>query len=193
MVAVASPGADLAVVVKNTLRCDRKIGVATAIGVGVGIFVHLIYTLLGLAILLSQSEYIFKGVKIAGALYLLWMAQQALRSKPKQAAEHKEAHKEMRFWQAFRQGFLTNVLNPKVTLFFLVLFTSIVSQQTPLFIQSLYGLWLAFYTTLWFTFVAWMFSRKVILAWYESHGHFFDWGMGLFFVFIAVNLFIEIV
>jgi RhtB (resistance to homoserine/threonine) family protein len=188
IIAVASPGADFAVVVKNTLRSGRNIGMMTAIGIGSGISVHLIYTLLGIALILSQSPILFNAIKIIGAAYLLWIAWQAFHSKAKKAQEHSENQVEMTAFQAFRQGFITNVFNPKVTVFFLVLFTNIVSPETPLWIQSLYGVWLVLYTMLWFILVAWVFSRKKVLAWYESHGHYIDWGMGLFLSFIAFKL-----
>ena len=188
IIAVASPGADFAVVVKNTLRSGRNIGMMTAIGIGSGISIHLIYTLLGIALILSQSPVLFNTIKIIGAVYLLWIAWQAFHSRAKKAQTHEESHIEMTAFQAFRQGFITNVFNPKVTVFFLVLFTNIVSQETPIFIQSLFGLWLVLYTMFWFVLVAWVFSRQKVLAWYESHGHYVDWGMGAFLVFIAVKL-----
>ena len=192
VIAVASPGADFAVVVKNTLRSGKSTGLMTAVGVGCGISIHLIYTLFGIALILSQSELIFNVIKVIGAVYLLWIAWQAFRSRAKQAQAHNEKHFQMSARQAFRQGFLTNVFNPKVTIFFLVLFTNIISPDTPLWIQGVFGLWLAIYVMLWFMLVAWIFSREKVLAWYESHGHYIDWGMGGFLVFIAAQLLLEL-
>lgn len=188
-IAVASPGADFAVVLKNTLRSGKSCGVMTAVGIGCGISIHLIYTLFGVALILSQSQVLFTTVKIIGAVYLLWLAWQAFHSRAKKSTTQLEQqHFEMSALQAFRQGFLTNVFNPKVTIFFLVLFTNIVSPDTPLWVQSLYGLWIVVYTIFWFMLVAWIFSRKPVLVWYESHGHYFDWGMGIFLLFIALKL-----
>lgn len=192
MVAVASPGADFAVVLKNTLRAGKTAGVATAVGVGCGISLHVVYTLFGVALILTQSPSLFTAVKMVGGAYLLWIAWQAFQARPKPAGQPDSVDRlVMSHPQAFRQGFLTNVFNPKVTLFFLVLFTTIVSQSTPLWTQGLYGLWIVVYTMLWFIFVAWTFSRRLVLNWYQSHGHYFDWSMGLFLTFIALKLFIE--
>ncbi len=190
--AVASPGADFAVVLKNTLRSGKVAGVMTAIGVGCGISIHLIYTLFGIALILSQSEILFQIIKAIGALYLLWLAWQLFQSRAKiKATNEPEVVQTLENIKAFRQGFLTNVFNPKVTVFFLVLFTSIVSPNTSLWMQGLYGLWLVIYTILWFIVVAWFFSRKQVLAWYQSHGHYFDWIMGVFLAFIATQLFMS--
>ena len=187
--AVASPGADFAVVLKNTLRSGQRTGTFTALGVGLGIFVHVGYTLLGVAFLLSQSPVLFETIKYLGAGYLLWLAYNCSRSRPKSAlpeTENKFEH--LSDFHALKQGFFVNVLNPKVTVFFIALFTSIVSQNTSILVQSFYGLWLAFYTFVWFGLVAWWFSRRVVLAWYQQHGYIIDWLMGLVLVYIAVRL-----
>ena len=187
--AVASPGADFAVVLKNTLNSGRRAGVMTAIGVGFGISIHMIYTLFGMALIIAQSEILFSLVQWVGAGYLLWLAWQGFQSRARQAGEHKSMLQlPLKSMQAFRQGFLTNVFNPKATAFFLFLFTNLVSPDTPFRVQSLYGLWLVFYTMLWFSFVAWIFSRQQVLAWYETHGHYFDWAMGVVLVIIALRM-----
>ena len=189
IIAVASPGADFAVVLKNTLRSGKLAGIFTAIGVGFGISIHLVYTLFGIAIILTQSEILFTSIKVIGAIYLLWMAWGAFQSRAKKGSGTTQyTHFDLTAKQAFIQGFITNVFNPKVTIFFLVLFTTIVSPQTPLVIQSLYGVWLVVYTMFWFILVAWIFSRQSVLAWYQSHGHFMDWAMGAFLTFIAIKL-----
>ena len=187
--AVASPGADFAVVIKNTLRSGKAIGLATAFGVGLGILVHMVYTLFGVAVILSKSEILFSTIKLAGAVYLLWLAYISFQSrKNKKNLIKKQSHIELSAFNAIRQGFVVNVLNPKVTLFFVALFTNIVSPSTPLWIQVIYGLWLSIYTMLWFAFVAWGFSRKLILLWYQEHGHYIDWAMGVILLLIAIRL-----
>ncbi len=187
--AVASPGADFAVVIKNTLRCGKIAGLATAFGIGLGILVHLVYTLLGVAIILARSEALFSIVKYAGAAYLLWFAYRSFQSKkidknPLNAPRHIE----LSIFQALRQGFVVNVLNPKVTLFFVALFTNIVSPSTPLWIQVSYGLWLSIYTMFWFAMIAWGFSRQAVLNWYQQHGHYIDWAMGVVLLIISIRL-----
>ena len=90
--------------------------------------------------------------------------------------------------QAVNQGFIVNVLNTKVTLYFETIFTTTVSISTPIGIQILYGIFICLYAALWFSFVAWGFSRKIVLKWYQEHGHFIDWGMGCVLVLIAGRL-----
>ncbi len=187
--AVASPGADFAIVIKNTLRCGKTTGLATAFGIGLGILVHMAYTLFGVAIILARSEWMFAIIKYAGAAYLLWFAYRSFQSrKIDKSPIDTSSHIELNLLQAIRQGFVVNVLNPKVTLFFVALFTNIVSPSTPLWIQVGYGLWLSIYTMLWFALVAWGFSRKLVLIWYQQHGHYIDWAMGVVLLGISVRL-----
>lgn len=187
--AVASPGADFAIVIKNTLRCGKAAGLATAFGVGLGILVHMAYTLFGVAIILAQSETLFNLVKYAGAAYLLWFAYRSFQSRKSDKPHlNTPTHIELSIFRAIRQGFVVNVLNPKVTLFFVALFTNIVSPSTPLWIQIVYGLWLSIYTMIWFAMVAWGFSRQLVLSWYQQHGHYIDWVMGVILVIISVRL-----
>lgn len=198
MFAVASPGADFAVVIKNTLRSGKAVGYATALGIGLGILIHMTYTLFGVAVLLAKSEVLFSLVKYLGAAYLLWLAYKSFQSRKKSEQEKKALLKNTGLQQssktnndvkgAIKQGFIINVLNPKVTLFFVALFANIVSPETPLLIQIAYGLWLALYTFIWFSVVAWGFSREVVLNWYQEHGHMVDWGMGILLSLIAVKL-----
>jgi RhtB (resistance to homoserine/threonine) family protein len=189
--AVASPGADFAVVLKNTLNAGKSTGLYTALGIGLGILVHVAYTLLGVAFLLAGSELLFTLIKWLGAGYLLWLAygcSQSRPSSPEATAESAVTQIVISPFQAVKQGFFVNVLNPKVTLFFVALFTNIVSIDTPLLIQFGYGAWLSVYTFIWFAIVAWGFSRPLVLNWYQQHGHFIDWGMGVMLVVIAIRL-----
>ncbi len=192
VIAVASPGADFAVVLKNTLNSGKVAGIFTAVGVGLGISIHLIYTIFGIALLLLQSPVLYSVIKVTGALYLLWIASQAFRSRAVEQQFAGVSKSNIGSSKAFRQGFFTNVFNPKVTVFFLVLFTNIVSSETSLWIQTLYGMWLVIYTIFWFILVAWTFSRGPVLAWYKNHGHYIDWSMGIFLSFIALKLLLSL-
>jgi len=187
--AVASPGADFAVVVNNTLRGGKNIGVATAIGIGLGLVVHIIYTLLGVAFILAKSDVIFTVIKYLGASYLLWLAFNSFKSKrSKKDIPSKQPHINMTQFQAIKQGFFVNVLNPKVTLFFVAIFTTTVSQNTAIGVQIFYGVWICVYAAFWFSLVAWGFSRPILLNWYQTHGHYIDWGMGCVLVLVAIRL-----
>jgi RhtB (resistance to homoserine/threonine) family protein len=157
--AVVSPGPDFVVAVRNSLVHSRRIGILTAAGFGVGVLVHATYTVLGLAAVIAKSLVIFTILKLMGAAYLVYLGVQALRSKGTGRAAVDQAlgmtvEKPMTGFEALRSGFLTNVLNPKATLFFLAIFSQVIDPHTPFAWQALYGVTCAVMVTVWFSFVA---------------------------------------
>lgn len=176
LLAVASPGPDFAVVVRESVAQGRRAGSWTALGVGCGIFVHVAYSLLGIGLIVSQSIVLFNLFKWLAAAYLVYLGWRALRARPMSLEVIDGANAEVArsAWRAFVIGFVTNGLNPKATLFFLSLFTVVISPDTPLLVQAGYGVYLAGATALWFLLVAWLFSRGRVRAGFARMGHWFD-------------------
>lgn len=122
----ATPGVDMAFTLLSTLRGGVRGGLAAAAGVSAGCIVHALAATFGLAALMVASSAAFNVVKWAGAAYLLWLAvgmlRTGLRAAPAEAAAAAGIDPAPpQPGAVFRQGFLTNVLNPKVALFFLAL------------------------------------------------------------------------
>lgn len=190
--AVISPGPDFAVVVRQSISFGRSTALITSLGIGVGISIHLIYTLLGLGFIISQSAILFTIMKSLGALYLSYLGIKLLFSKaPTQNTPpltitidpNRHHHK-----RAFMLGFMTNLFNPKATLFFVAIFTTIVSVDTPITVQSLYGLWLCISTTVWFSMVSFFFSQQKIRNQFIRYSYLFDRLMGGVLLIFAVRL-----
>ncbi|MBZ5757815.1 LysE family transporter [Pseudomonas sp. S5(2021)] len=190
LLAVASPGPDFAVVVRESVTQGQRAGLWTALGVGSGIFVHIAYSLLGIGLIVSQSILLFNLFKWLAASYLVYLGWEALRARPQLEAATLTAGPvpTRRARQAFTVGFVTNGLNPKATLFFLSLFTVVISHDTPLAVQAGYGLYLACATTLWFCLVAWLFSRDRVRAGFARMGHWFDRVTGAVLIALGARL-----
>jgi len=190
LLAVASPGPDFAVVVRESVTQGQRAGLWTALGVGSGIFVHIAYSLLGIGLIVSQSILLFNLFKWLAAGYLVYLGWKALRAGPQLEAATLTAGPvpTRRARQAFTVGFVTNGLNPKATLFFLSLFTVVISHDTPLAVQAGYGLYLACATTLWFCLVAWLFSRDRVRAGFARMGHWFDRVTGAVLIALGARL-----
>jgi RhtB (resistance to homoserine/threonine) family protein len=120
IVLILTPGQDTFFILGRSLAGGRSAGVAAALGVSAGTVVHTILAALGLSALLATSPYAFMAVKFAGAAYLLYIGVKALMTRSAQAPGAHAATNGGR-WPAFRQGIITNLLNPKVALFFLAL------------------------------------------------------------------------
>ncbi|WP_278940953.1 LysE family translocator [Pseudomonas helleri] len=155
--ACISPGPDFAMVSRNGLLLSRRAGVLTAVGIGMGVLVHVCYTLLGLGLVLQQTLWLFSALKLAGAAYLVYLGVKMLRSKP--AIERLDAPPPvMSDLAALRTGFLTNALNPKTAIFIVSLFMGVVRPDTALTVQIAYGLFIAGAHILWFSLIALCFS-----------------------------------
>jgi RhtB (resistance to homoserine/threonine) family protein len=190
LLAVASPGPDFALVLRQSLVHGRRTALWTSVGIGTGIVLQVTYSLLGLGLLIRGSELWFNGVKYAGAAYIAWLGVQALRAKPRVAATlTAEGGAEVPSTHgAFVTGFLTNALNPKATLFFISLFALVVSSQTPKLIQAGYGLWMSLATMGWFSLVSVFFTRDDVRRGYLRHGHWLDRALGVVFLAFAGSL-----
>lgn len=195
--AVASPGPDFAIVLKQSLVHGRRPAIWTSLGVGTAILLHVTYSLLGIGLLLRSSEMWFNVVKFAGATYIAWIGVQSLRAKPRAVpvegaeAGGGEAVTEVRIPNdrgAFAVGFLTNALNPKATLFFLSLFVMIIDPRTPKLVQAGYGLWMAVATAGWFSLVSVVFTQERVRRKFLRHGHWIDRALGVVFLGFAVSL-----
>ncbi|MGE8409821.1 MAG: LysE family transporter [Pseudomonas sp.] len=190
LLAVASPGPDFAVVVRESVTHGRRAGTWTAFGVGTAIFLHVGYSLLGIGLIVSQSIMLFNALKWAAAAYLVYIGFKALRARPAgaggEAIQLSTVERTPR--AAFVAGFMTNGLNPKATLFFLSLFTVVINPHTPLLVQAGYGVYLALATGLWFCLVAMLFSQARVRAGFARMGHWFDRTMGAVLIALGIKI-----
>ncbi|MBB3223113.1 LysE family translocator [Pseudoduganella umbonata] len=116
------PGPDSLLIMARSATQGWRAGVAASLGIGAGTMVHVLAAALGLSALLATSATAFTVVKWVGAAYIVWCGIQMLRAKLKGSADEAEtaaAPPPLPLGRIFAQGFLTNVLNPKVALFFL--------------------------------------------------------------------------
>lgn len=188
LLAVASPGPDFAVVVRESVTRGQRSGSWTALGLGSGILLHVAYSLLGIGLIVSQSILLFNLFKWLAAGYLLYLGWRALQAQPMVLGDFSAAAVPRGAWRAFTLGFITNGLNPKATLFFLSLFTVVIDPQTPLGVQAGYGLYLAAATGAWFCLVAWLFSRDRVRAGFARMGHWFDRLSGALLIGLGIRL-----
>lgn len=188
--AVASPGPDFAVVLKHSIGYGRRVAMLTSIGIGLGILVHVAYSLLGIGLLIQATPWLFQMLSYLAAAYLLYLGWGALRSQPPQQAPIAQANKAsiISDKKALFIGFLTNGLNPKATLFFLSVFAVAVSAQTPMSVKLFYGTYLAVATGIWFCVLSYFLSSASVRGFIGSKGYWFDRVMGVALIALAMTL-----
>jgi len=133
----ATPGVDLLLTITRSLQGGARAGTAAAAGICAGCLVHTAAAALGLAALLAVSALAFEAIRWVGAAYLLWLAygmlRQAWRASPEAVAavQATTAAVPVSWFADFRLGLLTNVLNPKVALFFLAFLPQFIAAGSP--------------------------------------------------------------
>jgi RhtB (resistance to homoserine/threonine) family protein len=163
ILAAVSPGPDFAVVTKNALLYSRRAGIYTALGVSVSLLIHTVYCILGLAIIISQSLLAFSIIKYLGASYLIYIGVKGLLAQRKVERSNEEHGKSaLTGLQAFNQGLLCNLLNPKAIMFLLAFFTLIIKPGSSLFFEMSYGFEIAFINMIWFTSLSVMITHRAV-------------------------------
>ncbi|GAB6260123.1 LysE family translocator [Photobacterium sp. R1] len=194
--AVVAPGPDFVVTVRQSLKFGRSHGVMTALGIGCGLGIHVLYTLLGVSALMHTSEWLLIAAKVLGAIYLVYLGVQLCRSKPAKdnepatdAANNPDTPAETQsLKRAFSIGFLTNATNPKATLFFLAVMTNVVSINTPIAVQMFYGAWMCSVNALWFMGVSVVFSAEKARFWFQRQMHLIERSLGVVLIAFAARL-----
>ena len=154
-----TPGADTIYILTKSATGGRSRGIVSALGICTGILVHTVLAALGLSAVLSRSAAAFNLMKLLGAAYLVVMGIRTALSKEPLFPTEADGQKREGLWTVYRQGVLTNVLNPKVALFFLALlpqFVEVGSHGPVPFL--LLGLTFCTTGTLWSVFVAFIAS-----------------------------------
>ena len=155
-----TPGQDTLYILGASIANGRRIGVASALGISSGCIVHTIAAALGLSAILATSTTAFVVLKLAGAAYLIFLGIRAFASRPDTFSPLQHAAPAPT-GLAFRRGVLTNVLNPKVALFFLALLPQFIDADSSTKIAAFVSLGLTFVATgtVWCLFLALTASR----------------------------------
>jgi threonine/homoserine/homoserine lactone efflux protein len=185
-----TPGPDTLYILGRSVAHGRRVGVASALGISVGSMFHTGAAALGLSAFLATSAWAFTFVKLAGAAYLIFLGVRALLERQHELSM--PAHfKRRSAAAAFRQGILTNILNPKVALFFLAFLPQFIDAAAPSKTTAFLLLGLTFVTTgtIWCLILAW-FSSAFSARLRESPTvtAFLNHAVGSLFIFLGLRL-----
>ena len=189
-VLIIAPGADFALVIRQSVVHGRRAAMMTSIGIGCSLLFHIGYTILGIGLVVSKSLFLFGLLKWLGAAYLIYLGIKAFR-EPALVIEsdgERVIAEQLPAWKLFGMGFVTNALNPKPALFFLSLFSALVSPQTPVSVQALYGLGMALALILWFFAVSLVFTSRPVREKFTAAGRWFNRVTGALFIGLGLRL-----
>lgn len=156
------PGPDTAIVTKNTLSVGKSGGLKTALGICCALLIHTSAAVLGLSAIIVKSAVLFSVFKYVGAVYLIYLGVKTVWSlrKKEEVSIEMNTKKQFENTSCFKQGFLTNILNPKIAVFFLTFLPQFVDAGSDTFIPFLLmGITYTVLTAIWFLLFIYLINQ----------------------------------
>ncbi len=190
LLAAASPGPDFVMVTQQTLTDGKRTGLLCSIGITLGLSVHILYSAFGLAAVIAHSTKILWIIKCLGGSYLIFIGLKGLSSK--KAVEQEETpipvSENKTDGKIIGMGFLCNVLNPKASIYFVSLFTVVLSPGMPAIHVAVYGVWIMMIQLLWLSLVVFVLSRPVVNDRFKRIGHWIDRTLGGVMILLGIKV-----
>ena len=231
LLAAASPGPDFVLVSQQTLAKGRRTGLICSLGITLGLSIHIIYSVLGLATLIAHSQPLLTAIKWLGGSYLIYLGWQGIQAKPnkpldsanaadaidaavsvsqnalakqttstnhaalsdKALSTKKPSTKKLptdteSTAAILRRGFFCNVFNPKAPVYFVAIFTLVLSPDIPLWQLAIYGVWMMVLQMAWFSTVVMLLSIPAIHRRFQRFEHWIDRVLGTAMIVLGLNL-----
>ncbi|MFZ2842913.1 LysE family translocator [Psychrobacter sp.] len=213
LLAAASPGPDFVLVSQQTLAKGRRTGLICSLGITFGLGIHIIYSVLGLATVIAHSQPLLTAIKWLGGGYLIYLGWQGIQAKPKKPAalahsagsdssvaqdalthQTTTANKSLSVnnpdstFSILRRGFFCNVFNPKAPVYFVAIFTLVLSPDIPLWQLAIYGVWMMVLQMAWFSTVVMLLSIPAIHRRFQRFEHWIDRVLGTAMIVLGLNL-----
>ncbi len=161
-IALLSPGADFIYIVNSAINNKAKVAIGASLGIALSNAFYITLCLFGYATIFSQSNLLISGIKIIGGIYLLYLGIHILKSKSNNLAVKTIVTNKSTFKKELYRGFYLSFLNPKISIFYISLFTLVVNKNTPWKIQLFYGIWMALFVFIWDTLLIFLLNIKSI-------------------------------
>ena len=187
LLAVISPGPSFLITARTAVLRSRLDGVKVALGLGAGTIIWASAALLGLHVLFLEFAWLYFGVKICGAVFMVWIAYQIIRHAAEPLAL--ESAETQSMLNPFVQGFMTQISNPKVVVFFGSIFIALMPNEIPLWMTIALIALVSFNEVWWYSFVALFFGLKPIKTFYLRAKTTIDRVTGIFLGAVGLKLF----
>ncbi|WP_025566159.1 LysE family transporter [Psychromonas sp. SP041] len=190
--ALLSPGPDFVLVVKSAINNGPKKSIGVAGGIASANALYITLCLIGVGSLLATSVMIMIALKIAGGLFLIYLAVMALLAKKEDyqdiAAAEVTTGKETTFTKEFFTGFMSGIFNPKNLLFYLSLFTVVLTNDVSLGFKIALGIWMTSVVFLWDLSVIYVLSRDKVRRKFSKLAYYIDKCTGVILGLIGLTI-----
>ena len=182
-----SPGPSLAVVIRNTISGGRFQGVMTGVGHGIGLGIYAFIAVMGLSSILLSNENIFIILQWVGALLLIWIAFNMIKSTPSQSSETYNNSGR----RGFFEGFMIAFFNPKILVFFVAIFAQFINDKIGNFDRMVIAVLAGVIDTIWYVSVALVLAETSLIDKIRINGNLIDRIIGIILILIAISLIIK--
>ncbi|WP_375753649.1 LysE family translocator [Vibrio sp. HN007] len=189
-VALLSPGQDFFLIVAHSVRHKLKGSRYICLGVALGNAIYIAVAIIGWTSI-RESTLLFSVVETLGAIYLLWIGSQLIRSKKNDALLHTQQVQPPSWSKQLILGLNSALLNPKNALFYMSLMTVILGNSVTLTQQVICGVWMFFAVLFWDLLVATLIGKPIVQSYLQKSVHIIERGAGVILILFGIGLFLE--
>ena len=185
-----TPGPLFVLIVRNSLMYSRKSGIWTAVGIAIGNFIHITYSVIGLALIIAASPITFNIIKFLGVGYLIYLGIKTFLAKmeTQNADAMSDTSKDISPFQAAKMGFLTNILSPKASLFFASIFAMVMASGFPFWVVIFLWIAMPLNSFVMASILSVFFTQKKIKSVYANYQHIVNKLLGLALLVLAIMI-----
>lgn len=190
---LVSPGPNFAITVRNSLLYSRRIGIITALGITFGDMIQVMIVVLGLGLIILETKWLYEFIRFGGAFYLIYLGIGSFRNKNKfmHDISNLKPTKDISAMKALRSGFIINMLNPTVMVYFLSIFTAFLSPTAPTKLLWLYIIIISGSTLAWYGGLAYCLSHKGFRRHFTAMSHWIEFIAGAIFISLGARILLE--
>ena len=184
-----SPGPSMVVVINNAIFKNRYHGILTSFGHGIGIGIYALFAVLGVALVIKTNLFVFNSIKILSIIFLIYLGVKSIASKSKLNFDNKDSKGGL---GSFFQGLSISLLNPKIFIWFVAIYSQFMSIDNDVFFNTFLILTAGIVDTIWYIILTFLVTSNVALEFIRNKSILVQKIIGSVFIIIGVTLFLQI-
>ena len=184
-----SPGPSMALVINNAVLKNRYHGILTAIGHGLGITVYAIFAVVGIGLIIKTNIFVFNSIKILSIIFLFYLGLKSIANKNQMSFKQDNLTTEV---FSFFQGFIIAMLNPKIFIWFIAIYSQFMSKNNDLLFNIYLILTAGIVDTCWYVLLTIISTSGLFLNFFKSKSNILQKSLGVIFIIIGVVLLLDL-
>ena len=184
-----SPGPSMALVINNAVLKNRYHGILTAIGHGLGITVYAIFAVVGIGLIIKTNIFVFNSLKILSIIFLFYLGLKSIANKNQMSFKQENLTTEV---FSFFQGFIIAMLNPKIFIWFIAIYSQFMSKNNDLLFNIYLVLTAGIVDTCWYVLLTIISTSGLFLNFFKSNSNILQKSLGVIFIIIGLVLLLDL-